>query len=247
MPTMQMSGEVVISVNAIVAPGREQEFLHVMSTAASESRMEPGCVCFQVSKLPGERAYMFYEVYQDDAAVEFHKGTPHYQAWNKFRESGGVQSLNAQVCDGVFIAPDAYTAYAEHEQELRAHAHMYSHDHDEHETRSTGSPTRTTPHKDISPGRPRASAIPAVSPRSPPGRGASATLATAAFGTARKPRPRSRRRRPPCGSTRGDSRPSTARWCTATRTSMACPRTREGLASPSTTARSRRTRAAAST
>ena len=62
MPTMQMSGEVVISVNAIVAPGREQEFLHVMSTAASESRMEPGCVCFHVSKLPGERAYMFYEV-----------------------------------------------------------------------------------------------------------------------------------------------------------------------------------------
>ena len=122
-----MSGEVVISVNAIVAPGREQEFLHVMSTAASESRMEPGCVCFHVSKLPGERAYMFYEVYQNDAAVEFHKGTPHYQAWNKFRETGGIQSLNAQVCDGVFIAPDAYTAYAEQEQELRAHAHSERH------------------------------------------------------------------------------------------------------------------------
>ena len=147
MPTMQMSGEVVISVNAIVAPGREQEFLHVMSTAASESRMEPGCVCFHVSKLPGERAYMFYEVYQNDAAVEFHKGTPHYQAWNKFRESGGIQSLNAQVCDGVFIAPDAYTAYAEQEQELRAHAHMHSPDHDGHETRfdrveDTSSPQR---------------------------------------------------------------------------------------------------------
>ena len=142
-----MSGEVVISVNAIVAPGREQEFLHVMSTAASESRMEPGCVCFHVSKLPGERAYMFYEVYQNDAAVEFHKGTPHYQAWNKFRETGGIQSLNAQVCDGVFIAPDAYTAYAEQEQELRAHAHMHSPDHDGHETRfdrveDTSSPQR---------------------------------------------------------------------------------------------------------
>ena len=133
---MQMSGEVVISVNVIVAPGREQEFLHVMNQDASESRLEPGCMCFHVSKLPGERAYMFYEVYQDDEAVQFHKETPHYQAWNKFRESGGIQSLNAQVCDGVFIAPDAYAAYAKQEyaQSPAHHGHeetMFDRHHDD--------------------------------------------------------------------------------------------------------------------
>lgn len=133
---MQMSGEVVISVNVIVAPGREQEFLHVMNQDASESRLEPGCMCFHVSKLPGERAYMFYEVYQDDDAVQFHKETPHYQAWNKFRESGGIQSLNAQVCDGVFIAPDAYAAYAKQEyaQSPAHHGHeetMFDRHHDD--------------------------------------------------------------------------------------------------------------------
>ena len=126
----------MISVNVIVAPGREQEFLHVMNQDASESRLEPGCMCFHVSKLPGERAYMFYEVYQDDDAVQFHKETPHYQAWNKFRESGGIQSLNAQVCDGVFIAPDAYAAYAKQEyaQSPAHHGHeetMFDRHHDD--------------------------------------------------------------------------------------------------------------------
>ena len=38
---------------------------------------------------------MFYEVYDDDEAIKFHKTTDHYKAWADFKAEGGV--LNQAV------------------------------------------------------------------------------------------------------------------------------------------------------
>ena len=98
-----MSGEIVVNVLVRVAPGREAEFLEVMRVDAIESRKEPGCSCFHVSRSTDERTYMFYEVYADASAVEHHKRTPHYKRWNDFRESGGIEKQHNTVCEGVYV------------------------------------------------------------------------------------------------------------------------------------------------
>ena len=74
---------------------------------AVESRKEPGCVCFHVSKCLDERTYMFYEVYRDHTAVTNHKLTPHYKRWNDFRDSGGVERQQNTVAEGVYIGDHA--------------------------------------------------------------------------------------------------------------------------------------------
>ena len=102
-----MSGEIVVSVLVLIAPGREEEFLEVMRYDAVESRKEPGCVCFHVSKCLDERTYMFYEVYRDQTAVTNHKLTPHYKRWNDFRDSGGVERQQNTVAEGVYIGDHA--------------------------------------------------------------------------------------------------------------------------------------------
>lgn len=47
---------------------------------------------------------MFYEVYEDEAAVAHHKSTPHYNAWNEFRCSGAVEQQENTVCTGVYVS-----------------------------------------------------------------------------------------------------------------------------------------------
>jgi (4S)-4-hydroxy-5-phosphonooxypentane-2,3-dione isomerase len=41
---------------------------------------EPGCKCYQVSRsTENDRIVVLYEHYDDDAALEFHRETPHFK------------------------------------------------------------------------------------------------------------------------------------------------------------------------
>ena len=50
-----------------------------------------------------ENKFWFYEVYENTAAVDFHKTQAHYQAWADFKESGGTVSSVSHKADGEFI------------------------------------------------------------------------------------------------------------------------------------------------
>jgi quinol monooxygenase YgiN len=70
-------------VNVRVRPDRREEFLSVIATNAQSSlRDEPGCLRFEVFPVEGDSdAFVFVEVYTDQAAVEAHRGMPHFAVW----------------------------------------------------------------------------------------------------------------------------------------------------------------------
>ncbi|HEV2619495.1 MAG TPA: putative quinol monooxygenase [Acidobacteriaceae bacterium] len=73
------------------------EMLHCLGAA---SREEPGCVNYIAHFVEGEPAMvLIYEQYVDEAAVEFHRTTPHFQqhanALYKMMRSRSIEQLDA--------------------------------------------------------------------------------------------------------------------------------------------------------
>jgi quinol monooxygenase YgiN len=98
-----MSQPIAVVVNVEVKPERVEEFLRVMEFDAIESRKEEGCLRFDVLRyFTNENNFVFYEVYRDQAAVDFHKSTPHFKGWSDFNESGGVVSFSVVRAAGLF-------------------------------------------------------------------------------------------------------------------------------------------------
>jgi autoinducer 2-degrading protein len=70
---------VVLAVTWMAKAGHEAEVEEVFSKLTAEARKEPGCSIFQVHRHKTEpRRYFIYELYKDDAALEFHRTTPHF-------------------------------------------------------------------------------------------------------------------------------------------------------------------------
>ncbi len=66
------------------------------------SRKEEGCLRFDLLRDQQQsNKFIFYEVYKDSDALEFHKTTDHYKAWSDFKAEGGVLSQVAMKCDGI--------------------------------------------------------------------------------------------------------------------------------------------------
>jgi quinol monooxygenase YgiN len=55
-------------------------------TDAVGSRQEPGCSRFDVLRDPEQsNKFYFYEVYQNEAAIEAHRATPHFKVFWDFK------------------------------------------------------------------------------------------------------------------------------------------------------------------
>ncbi len=68
-----------------VIPERVEEFLDaITSNAASTFRDEPGCLRFDVCRSRADpHHFVFYEIYQDEAALEAHRTAPHFARWRE--------------------------------------------------------------------------------------------------------------------------------------------------------------------
>ncbi len=84
---------VALLVNVEIDPSRLDEFREVMEIDArgSVTNENGGCLAFDVLEL-GDNKFMFYEVYKNEAAVEFHKSTEHFKKWTDFKATGAVLS-----------------------------------------------------------------------------------------------------------------------------------------------------------
>ena len=47
--------------------------------------------------------FWFYELYENAAAVDFHKQQPHYNLWADFKASGGTVNSVSHKTDGEFL------------------------------------------------------------------------------------------------------------------------------------------------
>jgi quinol monooxygenase YgiN len=62
------------------------------------------CACVDVLRTQdAPNKFIFYEVYENPAAVDFHKTQAHYKAWADFKESGGTLSSVTKKADGEFV------------------------------------------------------------------------------------------------------------------------------------------------
>ncbi len=73
---------IVLAVTWKAHQGKEDEVVRVFSVLQAESRKEPGCVMYVVHRGREDRARFFvYEQYKDEAALEAHRATPHFQRY----------------------------------------------------------------------------------------------------------------------------------------------------------------------
>jgi quinol monooxygenase YgiN len=59
---------------------------------------EPGCLIYRVHRSIREpELFLFYEMYADDAAFDFHRKAPHLAAYRQRRESEGLSDGAVEV------------------------------------------------------------------------------------------------------------------------------------------------------
>lgn len=73
---------IVLAVNLAVKPGKEDFVLRQFRLLQAASRQEPGCLLYVVHRSTDDlRRFFVYEQYGDDAALEAHRHTAHFQQY----------------------------------------------------------------------------------------------------------------------------------------------------------------------
>lgn len=79
---------IALNVSLEVHAERLEEFLAAIKENAERSfNDEPGCRYFDVTQdVKNPLHFIFYELYEDEAAVEAHRQAPHFAAWRSAAE-----------------------------------------------------------------------------------------------------------------------------------------------------------------
>jgi len=80
---------IILNVVIEAAKGREEELAGMLSKLVSPTRSEPGCLGYELNtsrERPG--TFLFYEKFADQAALDAHVASAHFQHFLKQREAG---------------------------------------------------------------------------------------------------------------------------------------------------------------
>jgi quinol monooxygenase YgiN len=73
---------VVLAVTWVANPGKEAEVANIFEKLEEASRQEPGCLMYIVHRHRTDpRAFFIYEQYRNDAALEAHRKSAHFQQY----------------------------------------------------------------------------------------------------------------------------------------------------------------------
>lgn len=73
---------VVLAVTWTANPGSEDAVAEVFRKLQAASRQEPGCLMYIVHRhMEDTRRIFIYEQYRDEAALEAHRNSPHFQEY----------------------------------------------------------------------------------------------------------------------------------------------------------------------
>ncbi len=91
--------KVAIIAELTAKPGKFPEYYERMCRHAAASRQEPGCLRFDVvAPREGEERLMLYELYADQAALDFHAGTERFKA-HRAATADLVAERKVTICD----------------------------------------------------------------------------------------------------------------------------------------------------
>ena len=73
---------IVLAVTWIANPGQEEKVAGIFSKLQTASRQEPGCMMYIVHRHRDDpRHFFIYEQYRDDAALQAHRESAHFQEY----------------------------------------------------------------------------------------------------------------------------------------------------------------------
>ena len=84
LPDTTSSATVTMIAVLVAAPGRREELRAALTGRVPPTRQEPGCRdyrLFERVETPG--TFQMHEQFDDEAALEAHRATPHFQAFAK--------------------------------------------------------------------------------------------------------------------------------------------------------------------
>jgi quinol monooxygenase YgiN len=80
---------IVLSVHMDAVAGREQELEKELHALLDPTRNEPGCLAYEVHRDPERPGkFMFYEKFQNQAALDAHLDSPHFRKFVNYRSAG---------------------------------------------------------------------------------------------------------------------------------------------------------------
>ena len=81
----RLAGLIALFVTLHVRPALRERFLAAITTQGATSlEREPGCLQFDVCEDTADpNRFLLYEVYEDRAALDAHRETPHFAAWQE--------------------------------------------------------------------------------------------------------------------------------------------------------------------
>ena len=92
-----MEGPRAIVVSLEIRPDRVKDFLAAINIDCEGSRLEPGCLRFDVIRdLENPCKFQLYEVYRDADAEAYHREQAHFKAWANFKNNVGQPEGTAQ-------------------------------------------------------------------------------------------------------------------------------------------------------
>jgi quinol monooxygenase YgiN len=73
---------ICLAVTYLILPNRESEAVAFLQKLTPAARAEPGCRMFQAHRsLADPRRFFIYEQYDDQAALDAHRASPHYDSY----------------------------------------------------------------------------------------------------------------------------------------------------------------------
>ena len=88
----------VLAVTWMANPGKEAEVAEIFRKLEESSRLEPGCLMYIVHRHRDDsRRFFIYEQYRDDAALEAHRQSPHFQTYAVIALNGIGERLDGEL------------------------------------------------------------------------------------------------------------------------------------------------------
>jgi quinol monooxygenase YgiN len=89
---------IILNVQMEAVPGREEELARELRRLVVPTRKEPGCLAYWLHHDPEHLGkFMFYERFIDQAALDAHLTTPHFQQFQDYRQKHGDPVATTQV------------------------------------------------------------------------------------------------------------------------------------------------------
>lgn len=73
---------IILAVTWVANPGHEEEVAQIFGKLQAASRQEPACLMYVVHRRKDDpRHFFIYEQYKDEAALQAHRESPHFQEY----------------------------------------------------------------------------------------------------------------------------------------------------------------------